>query len=138
MATSDLLNDIRALLLEFESVTNLVGQRIRPHEPDSDDGDSDVILLDLPDSNEDNLLSSQTIINAELVIRTRSTDKTQATVIANAVREAIHGYSGDAGNGNLIECLRTEFSESEFDDEDDDDDGYFETESLYPVWYQTS
>ena len=133
----DLLTNVRQLLLTDADITAAVGQRIRPHEADSGDGDSDLIILDLPDADQDNLLSGESIVDAELIIRSRSLNKTKAADIADLVHDLLHNYSGPAGTGQIIQTHRREFSHYEVDDEDDDDNGFYFTESLYTLYYQT-
>ena len=83
---SDILTDIRQLLLAFPDVTDLVETRIRPHQTDSTDGTQDLITLDLPDADQWNTLDSNGFVNGDVVVEARSTDKATAAAIAEAVR----------------------------------------------------
>lgn len=139
----DVLTQLRTLLLTFNAVTALVSGRIRPDAADSADGASDVIILELPDADQANCMTGEGIVNGDLIIRTRSTNKTTAAMIAEAVRvnngtNGLDGFMGTAGTGHIIECERTEFSQYQVEDDDEDNDSFFETESLYSLWYQIS
>lgn len=124
-------------------MTDAVGDRVRPDDPDSSDAERDVVIIELPDAEQMNCLSGEAIINGDFIVRTRSTDKSRAATIAEAVRintgdNGLDGFVGTAGTGEVIQCERLEFSHRKVDDDDDDDEPYYETESLYSLWYQTN
>ena len=141
---SDILTDIRQLLLAFPDVTDLVETRIRPHQADSTDGTQDLIILDLPDADQWNTLDSNGFVNGDVVVEARSTDKARAAAIAEAVRTqnetpsaGLDGYRGPAGTGTIIQSLRLEYSQAHLDDDDSDSDVIYTATTLYSIWYQS-
>ena len=140
---ADILTDIRQLLLAFVDVTELVDIRIRPHQADAEDGNQDLIILDLPDADQWNTLDDQGFLNGDVVVEARSTDKTRAAAIAEAVRTqnsnpsaGLDKYRGPAGTGEIIQALRIEYSQGHLDDDDDDSDVIYTATNLYSIWYR--
>lgn len=133
----NILADLRSLLLTFYTVTALVATRIRCEMLDSSDGRRDAVILELPYGRQQNLLSGEGIVNANIVVRSRSVDQTKASDIAKVIFQALDGVTGAAGDSVVIQCERTEISTVQFDDEDSDNAGMHETQQLFSMWFQT-
>lgn len=140
---NDILTDLRQLLLAFVDVTDLVSDRIRPHQADASDGNADLIILDLPDADQWNTLDGTGFLNGDVVVEARSTNKTTAAAIAEAVASqnetpsaGLDGYRGPAGTGEVIQSVIRETSQNHIDDDDADSDTIYTATTLYSVWYQ--
>lgn len=141
---SDILTQIRALLLLWDPVTDIVDDRIRPEAFFSDDENLPAIMLELTDGNQTNTLDrTASVIDATLQITARAPLATQAAAIAEAIRTkgqtpsaGLDGYTGSAGSGFLLSAERTSFGTGKEVDEDGNETSNYLSVQVYQILFK--
>lgn len=134
---------LRDLLLTFEAVTALVGQRIRPDELHEKDG-TPALLIELQLIDHMNTLDGLGgLAKASVHVTALSERKSVARTVQEAVRlngtdpgTGLAGYTGEAGNGFLDSATlqRTVCTFRPFDE--GGDEGWHAVTGEYEVMYQ--
>jgi hypothetical protein len=141
---TDILTQIRSLLLLFDPVTNIVDDRIRPNGFHSTDENEPALMLELIDGNQINPLDrTAVIVDGVLQITVRSPSATQAAEIAESIRTqgtnpstGLDGYTGSAGSGFLVSAERVSFSTGKEVDEDGDETSNFISLQVYQILFK--
>lgn len=139
---ADILTGVRSLLKTFPALTSAVGDRIRPNALHADDI-APAVILEIPKAEQDNCLDRDVaLIRAELLVRVRSADKTQADLLAEVIRSqntipstGLDSFAGEAGDCEIIQCERSEFSTDLLYDDDGDETDLYESIHVYQLWY---
>jgi len=133
---TNILAELRALLLLYDPITDLVEMRIRVDGFAADDGQQPAIMLEVNNADETPFLGEEaSAVQADVLVTCRSINETQRTALANAVRNALQGYRGPAGNGWITQCYRSDFAAGKLYDEDGDETDLYEHRDLYKVLY---
>lgn len=134
---SNILAELRALLLLHDPVTDLVDMRIRVDGFAADDGQQPAIMLELNNADETPFLGEEAAaVQADILVTCRSINETQRTQLAGAVRDCLQGYRGPAGLGWIDQCVRANFAAGKLYDEDGDETDLYEQRDLYRVLFR--
>ena len=135
---TNILANIRELLLLFDEVTDLTDTRIRVDGFAESDGTEPAIMLELTDGDQTNFLGGGAAINGNLLVTCRSTHEGTRTEMANAVHGVLNGYTGSAGEGRLCECQRTGTAAGKLYDQDGDETDFYEQRDTYRILYSVT
>jgi hypothetical protein len=141
---SNILAEIRALLLLWDEVTDLCDMRIRVDGFAIDDGTEASVMLEIVDSNQMNFLEeSRGCVTADVLVTCRCINETTRTELAEAIRSrntdpttGLDGYRGAAGNGWIIQSNRTDSAAGKLYDADGDETDFYEQRDLYRIMYR--
>lgn len=133
---TNILAELRALMLLDDPITDLVDMRIRVDGFAADDGQQPAIMLEMTNADETPFLGEEAAaVQADILVTCRSTNETQRTSLAKAVRDQLQGYRGPAGNGWIVQCYRSDFAAGKLYDEDGDETDLYEHRDLYKVLF---
>ena len=135
---TNILANIRELLLLFDEVTDLTDTRIRVDGFAESDGTLAAIMLELPDGDQSNFLGGGAAIVGNLLVTCRSTHEGTRTDMANAVHGVLNGYTGSAGLGRLCECQRTGTAAGKLYDQDGDETDFYEQRDTYRIVFSVT
>ena len=138
-----ILTGIRSLLLLFEDLTDVVSDRITPNQFASDDQQQPSVMIELRECTQQNTLDrTSCLVTGTLVLTIRSKDDILCDQIAESIRSqntspstGLDGYSGGAGDGELIGSERTDFDTSIVYDDDGDETDLYDSVQVYRIHY---
>lgn len=133
---SNIVAEVRALLLLFDEVTDFTDDRIRVDGFAANDGQSPAIMLEVVEATETPFLSGTAAVQAHVLVTCRSTNETTRTQMAKAVRGVLFNYVGPAGNGWIDQCVRSDFAAGKLYDEDGDETDFYEHRDAYQLLYR--
>lgn len=134
---------LRDLLLTFEAVTALVGQRIRPDELHENDS-TPALLIELQTIVPQNTLDGLGgLAKASVHITALSDKKHVARTVQEAVRlngtdpgSGLAGYTGDAGDGFIDSATLEQTTVTFRPFQESGDEGWYAVTGEYEVMYQ--
>jgi hypothetical protein len=135
---TNILANIRELLLLFDDVTDLVDTRVRVDGFAESDGTQPAIMLELTSGDQTNFLGGGAAIMGDLLVTARATNEGLRTDIADAVHGVLNGYKGSAGLGRLCECQRTGTVAGKLYDQDGDETDFYEQRDTYRILYSVT
>lgn len=140
----DIVTCVRSLLLLWDDLTNVVGERIRPESFHSTDENEPALMLELTEGSQQNFLErSSAVIDATLMITARAPLAAQVAEIAEIIRSrntdpstGLDGYSGSAGGGYILSAERQSFSNGKEVGQDGDETNNYISIQVYQVLFQ--
>ncbi len=145
--------DIRSLLLTFDNLVELVGNRIRPDYRDEADGNAACIVIEIPNGDQYNDLDGiGGLVNLDVLFRCIAPTAMEADEIAERLRTnqlqvdrdnpaapgvGLDGYLGPAGTNGFLQANRVSWSTDAIPDEDGQPTAEHEHAVVYEAWHQT-
>ena len=141
---TNILAELRTLLLLWDEITDITDMRIRADGFAANDGTDDVVMLEIIDGNQQNFIDEATpCMIADVLVTCRSTNETTRTQMAEAIRSrntepstGLDGYRGSAGVGWIIQSNRTDTAAGKLYDQDGDETDFYEQRDVYRVMFR--
>lgn len=125
---------LRELLIAESSVTDLVGQRIRPDTLLQADAMPGVVITIEEEIEHLDLESDGGLIEATVEVTAISEQKSEAREVARALKAVLRGFTGDAGD-LFLQAIQLERTTFDWIAEDDgSDSGWHEITGVYTIW----